>query len=53
MKDMKDVLSSFYEGNALKRGLPAASYVSQDYYEAECQTVFPVSYTHLTLPTKA
>ena len=40
MKDMKDVLSSFYEGNALKRGLPAASYVSQDFYEAECQTVF-------------
>ena len=40
MDDMKETLSPFFEDSDLKRGLPAAAYVSQDFWEAECQTVF-------------
>ncbi len=40
MGDMQEVLSSFFEDGALRRGLPAVAYKGWNFWEAECKTVF-------------
>jgi choline monooxygenase len=40
MGDLKALLSPFYEDSTPKRGLPAAAYSADDFWNAECETVF-------------
>ena len=40
MEDMQEILSSFFEDGALRRGLPAVAYKGRNFWEAECETVF-------------
>lgn len=40
MGDIQKILSPFFEDSALKRGLPAAAYTGQEFWETECDTVF-------------
>lgn len=41
---IKNNLSSFNEKNALKHGLPSSAYTSEEFFNAECKTLFSTSW---------
>ena len=40
MKPLHSLLESFYEETTLKHGLPAAAYKDEEFWRAECASVF-------------